>query len=262
MGDAREVGPTSVAGPEPPLTTTTTGGGSYGGIDQLLPHSDFVAKAYQLPVVSQSFGYLTTIYGWSKDHNAIMRGLLTGVEKTVIVSLVVANKVATRSGIADKLSGPLHFADNSACLVLDRIEHALPVITTIEPQVYVDATMQRVQAYKQGVSDRLEGAKRATHERVEGVRHTASEKVQNVMDTPTAGAVNSTLARGLKSAAELIDIYLPPVEGDEDEKDAKAADTTDSTTIGMPNGAISNGHVNVSSVFKLNWRARQKLTSF
>lgn len=164
------------------------------GVEAFGAKSQLVTKLNTMPVVNASMGVITGWYDRTKESNSYMKGWFELGEKSVVTSLSVAGDIVMKSGLADKISGPLSFADSSACKVLEQVETKLPLLKST-PQEIMSASGELVQF----------GSTKMMNMKDYGVGKIQDAMQSDGYTTKMSSAIGSTIG----GADRLIDQYLP-----------------------------------------------------
>jgi hypothetical protein len=175
----------------------------------------FLERIGSLPLVRLSVNRVRTIYENTKERNGLLRSALERGENSVAYSLNRAADVLTKTGITSRLQKPLELADSSACLVLDKFEDKLPIITKSPREIKlmfaekVDARIEQIQNAKECTAEKVRSYRRWGTQTINDVKQLGADKVQAVLETPYGQTINQVIGYGLNSVDSAVEKYLP-----------------------------------------------------
>uniref|UniRef100_A0A3Q3X0W1 Perilipin n=1 Tax=Mola mola TaxID=94237 RepID=A0A3Q3X0W1_MOLML len=192
--------------------------------------TNVVERVTSLPLVSSTYGLVSSMYSNTKDTHPYIRSVCEAAELGVrsITSVVFT----TASPLFDKLEPQVAVANNLACKGLDRIEKTLPILHQPSGQVCTapivssakDAVTGTVSGARDTVSDTLSTAVERTRGAVQGgmdrTRAVVSGSVSTVLESRVGRLVSSGVDSALSTSESLVEQYLPLTE-DELELEAK-----------------------------------------
>ncbi|XP_032367491.1 perilipin-2 isoform X1 [Etheostoma spectabile] len=198
------------------------------GAAVLSNQQNVVARVSSLPLVSSTYGLVSSMYSTTKDNHPYIRTVCEAAEQGVRSITSVA--LTTASPILGKLEPQIAIANDLACKGLDRIENTLPILNQ-PPEQIVSSAKGVVTSAKDIVTDRVSGAKDtlssvvemtrgAVQDRMDRTKAVVSGGVSTVMESRVARLVSSGVDTALSTSESLVEQYLPLTE-DEMELEAK-----------------------------------------
>ncbi|XP_041821205.1 perilipin-2 [Chelmon rostratus] len=199
---------------------------------EVISNQNVVERVTSLPLVSSTYGLVSSVYSNTKDTHPYIRTVCEVAEQGVrSISSVV---FTTASPFIDKLEPQIAIANDLACKGLDKIEKTLPILHQPSEQIVSsakdvvttakDAVTGTVSGAKDTVSDTLTSAvektRGAVQDRVEKTRAVVSGSVSTVLESRVAQLVSSGVDTALSTSESLVEQYLPLTE-DELELEAK-----------------------------------------
>ncbi|XP_072315065.1 perilipin-2 [Eucyclogobius newberryi] len=199
---------------------------------EVIYNQSVVERVVSLPLVSSTYGLMSSVYSNTKDNHPYLRSVCEVAEQGVRTITSVA--LTTASPILDKLEPQIAIANDLACKGLDRIEKTLPILHQPSEQIVSnakdavtsakDVVTGTVSGAKESVSDTLntvvERTRGAVHDGMEKTRAAVSDSVSTVMESRVARLVTSGVDQALCTSENLVEQYLPLTE-DELELEAK-----------------------------------------
>ncbi|XP_068164530.1 perilipin-2 [Antennarius striatus] len=191
----------------------------------VVPHQNVVERVTSLPLVSSTYGLVSSVYSTTKDNHPYIKTVCEVAEQGVrnITSVVFL----TASPIIIRLEPQIAIANIMACKGLDKIEKTLPILQQPSEQIVSsakDAVTGTVSGAKDTVSDTLTSAvertRGAVQDGVEKTKAVVNGGVATVMESRVAQLVSSGLDQALSTSESLVEQYLPLTE-DELELEAK-----------------------------------------
>ncbi|XP_040887796.1 perilipin-2 [Toxotes jaculatrix] len=195
-------------------------------------NQNVVERVTSLPLVSSTYGLVSSVYTNTKDTHPYIRTVCEAAEQGVRTITSVA--LTTASPIMDKLEPQIAIANDLACKGLDKIEKTLPILHQPSEQIVSsakdvvnsakDAVTGTVSSAKDTVSDTLtsvvEKTRGAVQERMEKTKAVVSGSVSTVLESRVARLVSSGVDTAISTSESLVEQYLPLTE-DELELEAK-----------------------------------------
>ncbi|XP_031140975.1 perilipin-2 isoform X2 [Sander lucioperca] len=198
----------------------------------VMSNQNVVERVTSLPLVSSTYGLVSSMYSNTKDKHPYIRTVCEAAEQGVRSITSVA--LTTASPIIGKLEPQIAIANDLACKGLDRIENTLPILNQPPEQIVSsakgvvtnakDAVTGRVSGAKDTVSDTLssavENTRGAVQDRMDRTKAVVSWSVSTVLESRVARLVSSGVDTALSTSESLVEQYLPLTE-DELELEAK-----------------------------------------
>ncbi|XP_073330907.1 perilipin-2 [Pagrus major] len=198
----------------------------------VIPNQNVVERVTSLPLVSSTYGLVSTVYSNTKDTHPYIRTVCEAAE--VGVRNITSVVLTTASPIIDKLEPQIALANDLACKGLDKIEKTLPILHQPSEQIVSsakdvvttakDVMTGTVSGAKDTVSDTLTSAvektRGAVQDGMEKTRAVVSGSVSTVLESRVARLVSSGVDTALSTSESLVEQYLPLTE-DELELEAK-----------------------------------------
>ncbi|RWS23380.1 perilipin-2-like protein [Leptotrombidium deliense] len=160
----------------------------------------FFSKVYELPLVKSVVTVANDRYNNLKNSNGVIRNALESAEKTVVV---VADKAKP---FVKPWESTLRVADSYAADTVDKIKERYPA-----------SQMTAEDLYNNGWK-KVEDLKQAGAEKVTELKEYGYKKVDDVLSTNYATAVVHTVNSAIDMTEHAINHYLPPAEGEEQQK--------------------------------------------
>ncbi|XP_068569579.1 perilipin-2 [Cebidichthys violaceus] len=198
----------------------------------VIANQNVVERVTSLPLVSSTYGLVSTVYSNTKDTHPYIRTVCEAAEQGVRTITSVA--LTTASPIIGKLEPQIAIANDLACKGLDRIEKTLPILHQPSEQI-VSSAKDVVTSAKGVVTDTVSGARDTvsdtltcvvdrTRGAVQGgmdkTRAVVNESVSTVLESRVVRLVSSGVDTALSTSESLVEQYLPLTE-DELEPEAK-----------------------------------------
>lgn len=192
---------------------------------EVIPNQSVVERVTSLPLVSSTYGLVSSMYLNTKDTHPYIKTVCEAAEQGVRTITSVA--LTTASPIMDKLEPQIAVANDLACKGLDKIERTLPILHQ-PPQQIVSSAKDVVNSAKDAVtgtvSDTLTSVVEKTRGAVQGgvekTRAVVSGSVSTVLESRVGRLVSSGVDTALSTSESLVEQYLPLTE-DELELEAK-----------------------------------------
>ncbi|KAL7375300.1 hypothetical protein ABVT39_015072 [Epinephelus coioides] len=198
----------------------------------VIPNQNVVERVTSLPLVSSTYGLVSSVYTNTKDTHPYIRTVCEAAEQGVRTITSVA--LTTASPIIDKLEPQIAIANDLACKGLDKIEKTLPILHQPSEQIVSsakdvvttakDVVTGKVSGAKGTVSDTLssvvEKTRGAVQDGMDKTRAVVSGSVSTVLESRVARLVSSGVDTALSTSESLVEQYLPLTE-DELELEAK-----------------------------------------
>lgn len=198
----------------------------------VISNQNVVERVTSLPLVSSTYGLVSSVYTNTKDTHRYIRTVCEAAEQGVRTITSVA--LTTASPIIDKLEPQIAKANDLACKGLDKIEKTLPILHQPSEQIVSsakdvvttakDVVSGTVSGAKDTVSDTLTSVVEKTRGAVQGgmekTRAVVSGSVSTVLESRVARLVSSGVDTALSTSESLVEQYLPLTE-DELELEAK-----------------------------------------
>uniref|UniRef100_UPI0037E74714 perilipin-2 n=1 Tax=Semicossyphus pulcher TaxID=241346 RepID=UPI0037E74714 len=195
-------------------------------------NQNVVERVSSLPLVSSTYGLVSSVYCNTKDNHPYIRTVCEAAEQGVrnITSVVLI----TASPIIGKLEPQIAIANDLACKGLDKIEKTLPILHQPSEQIVSsakgvvtsakDVVTGKVSGAKDTVSDTLTSAvektRGAVHDGMEKTKAVVNGSVITVLESRVARLVSSGVDTALSTSESLVEQYLPQTD-DELEMEAK-----------------------------------------
>ncbi|KAK7909710.1 hypothetical protein WMY93_014394 [Mugilogobius chulae] len=187
-------------------------------------NQNVVERVVSLPLVSSTYGLMSSVYSNTKDNHPYLRTVCEVAEQGVRTITSVA--LTTASPILDKLEPQIAIANDLACKGLDKIEKTLPILHQPSEQIVSnakdavtsakDVVTGTVSGAKQSVSGTLdtvvERTKGAVHDGMEKTKAVVSGSVSTVLESRVARLVTSGVDQALSTSENLVEQYLPLTE--------------------------------------------------
>ncbi|XP_033465614.1 perilipin-2 [Epinephelus lanceolatus] len=198
----------------------------------VISNQNVVERVTSLPLVSSTYGLVSSVYTNTKDTHPYIRTVCEVAEQGVRTITSVA--LTTASPIIDKLEPQIAIANDLACKGLDKIEKTLPILHQPSEQIVSsakdvvttakDVVTGKVSGAKGTVSDTLtsvvEKTRGAVQDGMDKTRAVVSGSVSTVLESRVARLVSSGVDTALSTSESLVEQYLPLTE-DELELEAK-----------------------------------------
>ncbi|KAF0029368.1 perilipin-2 [Scophthalmus maximus] len=190
----------------------------------VIPHQNVVQRVTSLPLVSSTYGLVSSMYCTTKDTHPYIRSVCEAAEHGVRTITSVA--LTTASPIMDKLEPQIAIANDFACKSLDKIEKTLPILQQPSEQIVSSAkdvvvtakgvVTGKVSSAKDTVSDTLTSVVERTRGVVQGgmerTKTAVSGSVGTVLESRVARLVSSGVDTALSTSESLVEQYLPLTE--------------------------------------------------
>ncbi|XP_035004818.2 perilipin-2 [Hippoglossus stenolepis] len=194
-------------------------------------HQNVVERVTNLPLVSSTYGLVSSMYCTTKDTHPYIRSVCEAAEQGVRTITSVA--LTTASPIMDKLEPQIAIANDLACKGLDKIEKTLPILHQPSEQI-VSSAKDVVITAKDTVSDTLTSVVGRTRDAVQGgmerTKTVVTGSVSTVLESRVAQLVSSGVDTALSTSESLVEQYLPLTE-DELELEAKTVKGFDRSNV-------------------------------
>ncbi|XP_076000014.1 perilipin-2 [Genypterus blacodes] len=191
-----------------------------------------VERVTNLPLVSSTYGLVSSVYSNTKDTHPYIRCVCEAAEQGVRTITSVA--LTTASPIIDKLEPQIAIANNLACKGLDRIEKTLPILHQPSEKIVSnakdvvnsakDVASVTVSGVKDTVSDTLtcvvSRTRGAMQDGVEKTIDVVNGSVSTVLESRVVQMVSSGMDTALSTSESLVEQYLPLTQ-DQLEEEAK-----------------------------------------
>uniref|UniRef100_A0A667ZKC6 Perilipin n=1 Tax=Myripristis murdjan TaxID=586833 RepID=A0A667ZKC6_9TELE len=175
-------------------------------------HQNVVERVTNLPLVSSTYGLVSSVYSNTKDTHPYIRSVCEAAEHGVRTFTSVA--LTTATPIIDKLEPQIAIANDLACKGLDKIQKTLPILHQPSEQVY--AVSVTVTGAKDTVSDTLtsvvEKTRGAVQDGVEMTRAVVNGSVSTVLESRVVQLVSTGVDTALSTSENLVEHYLPLTE--------------------------------------------------
>uniref|UniRef100_A0A8C6T4Z3 Perilipin n=1 Tax=Neogobius melanostomus TaxID=47308 RepID=A0A8C6T4Z3_9GOBI len=203
---------------------------SLGSVQPTLYYRSVVERVVSLPLVSSTYGLVSSVYANTKDNHPYLKTACEVAEQGVRTITSVA--LNTASPILDKLEPQIAIANDLACKGLDRIEKTLPILHHPSEQVCTGRMSRLCQrccnGTVSGAKDSVSGTLNSVVEKTRGAVHDGMEKtkavvsgsVNTVLESRVARLVTSGVDTAISTSENLVEQYLPQTE-DELELEAK-----------------------------------------
>ncbi|XP_039997297.1 perilipin-2 [Xiphias gladius] len=205
---------------------------------EVISNQNVVERVTSLPLVSSTYGLVSSVYSTTKDTHPYIRTVCEAAEQGVRTVTSVA--LTTASPIMDKLEPQIAIANDLACKGLDRIEKTLPILHQPSEQIVSsakdvvntakDVVTGTVSSAKDTVSDTLtsvvEKTRGAVQDGMEKTKAVVSGRVSTVLESRVAQLVSSGVDTALSTSESLVEQLLPLTE-DELELEAKTVQDFD-----------------------------------
>ncbi|XP_071782663.2 perilipin-2 [Centroberyx gerrardi] len=184
-------------------------------------NQNVVERVTSLPLVSSTYGLVSSVYTNTKDTHPYIRSVCEAAEQGVRTITSVA--LTTASPIIDKLEPQIAVANDLACKGLDKIEKTLPILHQPSEQIVASA-MDVVTSAKDVVSVTVTGAKDtvsdtltsvvvktrgAVQDGMEMTKAVVSGSVNTVLESRVVRLVSSGVDSALSTSESLVEQYLP-----------------------------------------------------
>ncbi|XP_006003767.1 perilipin-2 isoform X2 [Latimeria chalumnae] len=225
-----------------------------------------VVRVANLPLVSSTYDMVSSVYVNTKENHPYLRSVCEVAEKGVKTITAVA--FTSAMPIFQKLEPQIVFANNYACIGLDKIEEKLPILHQPRDEVVANAK-EVVTGAKEVVSSTVTGAKQtvahtisgvvdktkeAVHESMEMTKSVVNGGVNTVLGSRVVQMVSSGVDTALAKSEFFVDHYLPLTEDELAKEVAKVE--------GFEAGTLPNYYVRLGSLSsKVRKRAYQQALS-
>ncbi|KAM9426842.1 perilipin-2 [Pholidichthys leucotaenia] len=191
---------------------------------EVMANQNVVERVTSLPLVSSTYGLVSSVYSNTKDKHPYIRNVCEAAEQGVRTITSVA--LTTASPIIGKLEPQIAIANNLACKGLDRIEKTLPILHQPSEQIVSsakdavntakDVVTGTVSGAKDTVSDTLttvvENTRGAVQDGMEKTKAVVSGSVSTVLESRVVQMVSSGVGTALSTSESLLEHYLPLTE--------------------------------------------------
>ncbi|XP_069026446.1 perilipin-2 [Embiotoca jacksoni] len=199
---------------------------------EYIPNQSVVERVSSLPLVSSTYGLVSSVYSTTKDNHPYIRTVCEAAEQGVRTITSVA--FTTASPIIYKLEPQIVIANDLACKGLDKIEKTLPILHQ-PPEQFVSSAKDAVTTARHVVTGTMFDAKGTVSDTLSSVVEKTLDAVQDGMDRTKAAVsgrvstvlesrvgrmVSSGVDTALSTSESLVEQYLPLTE-DELELEAK-----------------------------------------
>uniref|UniRef100_A0A669F298 Perilipin n=1 Tax=Oreochromis niloticus TaxID=8128 RepID=A0A669F298_ORENI len=205
---------------------------------EVIPTQSVVERVASLPLVSSTYGLVSSVYSSTKDNHPYIKTVCEAAEQGVRTITSVA--LTTASPIIDKLEPQIAMANDLACKGLDKIEKTLPILHQPSEQIVSnakdvvttakDVVTGTVSGAKGTVSDTLtsvvEKTRGAVHGGVDKTKAVVNGSVSTVLESRVARLISSGVDTALSTSESLVEQYLPMTEA-ELELEAKTVQSCD-----------------------------------
>ncbi|XP_069482066.1 perilipin-2 [Ambystoma mexicanum] len=183
-----------------------------------------VSRVVSLPLVSSTYGMVSSAYFNTKEHYPYLRSVCEVAEKGVMAITAVA--ITSAMPILQKMEPQIAVANNYACIGLDKIEEKLPILYQPSDKIVSrasdmmvgakDVLAIKVTGAKDNVSNTITGVvgmtKEAVHDSVEMTKAVVNGSINTVLGSHVMQIVNNGVDTALTRSETLIDQYLPLTE--------------------------------------------------
>ncbi|XP_075968566.1 perilipin-2 [Anarhichas minor] len=187
----------------------------------VIANQNVVERVTSLPLVSSTYGLVSSVYSNTKDTHPYIRTVCEAAEQGVRTITSVA--LTTASPIIGKLEPQIAIANDLACKGLDRIEKTLPILHQPSEQI-ISSAKDVVTSAKGVVTGTVSGARDTVSDTltcvVDRTRAVVSGSVSTVLESRVGRLVSSGVDTALSTSESLVEQYLPLTE-DELELEAK-----------------------------------------
>ncbi|XP_031706678.1 perilipin-2 [Anarrhichthys ocellatus] len=180
----------------------------------VIANQNVVERVTSLPLVSSTYGLVSSVYSNTKDTHPYIRTVCEAAEQGVRTITSVA--LTTASPIIGKLEPQIAIANDLACKGLDRIEKTLPILRQPSEQI-VSSAKDVVTSARGVVTDTVSDTLTCVVDRTRAV---VSGSVSTVLESRVGRLVSSSVDTALSTSESLVEQYLPLTE-DELELEAK-----------------------------------------
>ncbi|XP_029695896.1 perilipin-2 isoform X2 [Takifugu rubripes] len=183
----------------------------------VLSNPSAVERVSSLPLVSSTYGLLSSVYSGTKHTHRYLRSVCEAAE--LGVRSLGSAALLTAAPIIHRLEPQIAVANDLACKGLDRIEKRLPILHRPSEQI-VSSAKDAVSSARDSVSDTLSTAVERTRGAVLGgmdrTRAAVSGSIGTILESRVVRLVSSGVDTALSTSESLVDQYLP---GTEDEQE-------------------------------------------
>ncbi|XP_078532090.1 perilipin-2-like [Lissotriton helveticus] len=187
-------------------------------------HQNVVSRVISLPLISSTYGMVSSVYANTKENHPYLRSLCEVAEIGVLTVTNVA--ITSAKPILQKMEPQISVANDYACMGLDKIEEKLPILYQPSDKLVSKASDMMVGA-KEALSITVTGAKDtvahtitgvvdktkgAVHESVELTKSVVHGSINTVLGSHVVQIVNNGVDSALSKSETLIDQYLPLTE--------------------------------------------------
>ncbi|KAJ1218473.1 hypothetical protein NDU88_006052 [Pleurodeles waltl] len=183
-----------------------------------------VSRVISLPLISSTYGMVFSVYANTKENHPYLRSVCEVAEKGVLTVTSVA--ITSAKPILQKMEPQIAFANDYACMGLDKIEEKLPILYQPSDKI-VSIASDMVVGAKEALSITVTGAKdtmahtitgvvdktkEAVHESVEMTMAVVHGSINTVLGSHVVQIVNNGVDTALTKSETLIDQFLPLTE--------------------------------------------------
>ncbi|KAM4709534.1 perilipin-2 [Discoglossus pictus] len=172
-----------------------------------------VVRIANLPLVSSTYDMVSSVYVSTKGNHPYLKTMCDVAEKSVKTITNVA--ITSAMPIIHKLEPQIAFANNYACIGLDKIEEKLPILYQPSDKVVSNASDVVVGAKDtviNGITGVVDKTKVAVHESVAMTKAVVNGSINTVLGSGVVQMVNSGVNTALTKSETLLDQYLPPTD--------------------------------------------------
>ncbi|XP_005927762.2 perilipin-2 [Haplochromis burtoni] len=186
---------------------------------EVIPTQSVVERVASLPLVSSTYGLVSSVYSSTKDNHPYIKTVCEAAEQGVRTITSVA--LTTASPIIDKLEPQIAMANDLACKGLDKIEKTLPILHQPSEQIVSnakDVVTTAKDVVTGTVSDTLtsvvEKTRGAVHGGVDKTKSVVNGSVSTVLESRVARLISSGVDTALSTSESLVEQYLPMTEAE------------------------------------------------
>ncbi|KAG7526904.1 hypothetical protein JOB18_046869 [Solea senegalensis] len=183
----------------------------------VISNQNVVERVTSLPLVSSTYGLVSSMYCSTKDTHPYIRSVCEAAEHGVRTITSVA--LTTASPIMDKLEPQIAIANDLACKGLDKIEKTLPILHHPSDQIVSsakdvvntakDVVTGTVFSAKDTVTSVVEKTRGVVQDGVEKTRTVVTGSVSTVLESRVVRLVSSGVDTALSTSESLVEQYLP-----------------------------------------------------
>lgn len=186
---------------------------------EVIPTQSVVERVASLPLVSSTYGLVSSVYSSTKDNHPYIKTVCEAAEQGVRTITSVA--LTTASPIIDKLEPQIAMANDLACKSLDKIEKTLPILHQPSEQIVSnakDVVTTAKDVVTGTVSDTLtsvvEKTRGAVHGGVDKTKSVVNGSMSTVLESRVARLISSGVDTALSTSESLVEQYLPMTEAE------------------------------------------------